>query len=714
MFRTLLQNKKKVIGILLPLIVLAMVIGPFPLGVKEASAHCIPALAFIPGVSSIAGSFRILDCAKPLVYLVFTFFSWVLWAAGAMLNFVIYVTIVQFSTIIKEVAAIKTAWIIIRDLVNMAFIFVLIYIGIRTIIAAGNFQTKKLIINLVLAALFINFSLFITQTIIDASNIVSINFYRSIAPGTDADVVNWTDGGLSHEIVQSLKLASIPRAGQAGATLTSGTFDNLGNSQVQITSMIASSVFIMITAVIFFAATFMFVRRFIVLIFLMVFSPLGFIGFVLPSVSGKKFWDKLIEEATYAPIFFIIMWIAIKIIRSGGVNAITKADQSADLVAAFGGNMANFGALTLNFIIVIGFLIAAIHQAKKQGGVTSDAMTKLGGKVVFGTTGFLGRQSFGRIANRVAESDLGKRMQTGGVFSRAAIAPIVGTAKSGFDFRNTVAGKTLGKYVGDQGQGNKGGFKDYYDKESKRQSDHIEELSRDRVEEDKIDAEKQNIRVLQMRLAEEEASGASAAVKAKTRLEITEKQSSVGRMQKNYDRKKTERQSIAAAQLRAKWAKWHSKSKGLIGVTALKAAEDTAAKYKPTTDDVFEAKVDSNIQNVKQTDPTGKTIATDVALAEDAIKTKLKNTKEKSAFIIKGFKEPKTNTHEGAVVEKLVTEHLSVGVISALRNNNELTDEQEKFIGHLLWEIDAGRVASPNKDAIQKYLKGEAGAQWPI
>src|SRR3989344_8413098 len=100
---------------------------------------------------------------------------------GVILNFVVQWTVVEMAQHLKEIGTIDTAWKTIRDVANIGFIFFLLYAAIKTILGMGD-NTQKLIVNIVVVAILINFSLFFTKVVIDASNILAVTFYDAIAP----------------------------------------------------------------------------------------------------------------------------------------------------------------------------------------------------------------------------------------------------------------------------------------------------------------------------------------------------------------------------------------------------------------------------------------------------------------------------------------------------------------------------------------------------
>lgn len=74
---------------------------------------------------------------------------------------------------------INTAWVIVRDISNIFFILILLYVAMETILGIGH-GTKKVIANVVIMALLINFSMFFTKVVIDSSNVLALVFYNKM------------------------------------------------------------------------------------------------------------------------------------------------------------------------------------------------------------------------------------------------------------------------------------------------------------------------------------------------------------------------------------------------------------------------------------------------------------------------------------------------------------------------------------------------------
>ena len=188
--------------------------------------------------------------------------SAITYISGSVLNYVIKYTIVDMSTHVGE-AKISDAWGIIRDVANMGFIFVLLYAAIMTIIGQGQ-DNRKLIVNVIVAAVLINFSLFFTKLVIDAANMLALLFYGAMVPAEalvkGGDFIN---AGLANSIMEPLRIQSIWKA--AG---------EINGSQLLVIGVLGSVV-ALITAFVFFAIAIMLVIRFVALLFVMVLSPRG-------------------------------------------------------------------------------------------------------------------------------------------------------------------------------------------------------------------------------------------------------------------------------------------------------------------------------------------------------------------------------------------------------------------------------------------------------
>jgi hypothetical protein len=411
--------------------------------------------SFLPGLPTVN---EIINNAITVIgYLIMQFTSLFLGLGGIFLNFVLKYTVVDFAAHINggvidgvnvvKMSGINIAWKVMRDLMNIAFIFILIYEALKLIIGLGNLaQIKKFIAMVVLASLLINFSLFFTKVIIDASNIVTIGFYNSIIAGS---------GGLSNSITSSLGLISTYEK-----SAIENIQQNAGNeaANIFIISMGASLLFI-ITAFVFFAIAIMFLVRYLVLILLLMSSPIGFMGLALPFMKpyANQWWDSLKGQCLWAPVYMIMTWVILTLIRSPGFTSNNTGDQT-NIAKVFVGNGSSIG-LIVNFGVIIGLIIASLVISKgiaKKGsnqiGTATKWATAAAGGAIMGGAAATMRNTVGRAGNAATSSEWlkDKASQSGatGWAARTALRTGDVAAKSSLDVRATKSFGSLAKSTG--------------------------------------------------------------------------------------------------------------------------------------------------------------------------------------------------------------------------------------------------------------------------
>jgi hypothetical protein len=107
-----------------------------------------------------------------------------------MLDLSIQLTVIEMGTLLgpgSELGKnVQALWKTVRDIINILFIFGFIYIGIKTILDSQKSETRRTLGMLIVAALIINFSLYITEVVIDFSNIAATQVYQQI-------VIKWSN-----------------------------------------------------------------------------------------------------------------------------------------------------------------------------------------------------------------------------------------------------------------------------------------------------------------------------------------------------------------------------------------------------------------------------------------------------------------------------------------------------------------------------------------
>ena len=328
--------------------------------------------------------------------------AFILWASAGILEFSISYSL--DTAWFKDMTAIKEGWKLIRDLVNMGFIFILLYIAISTILQSSSYNIRSMLVKLIIAAVLINFSLFLTQVVMDAGNIVAGNFWDA--------VTNNRTTSLSKQFINLSKLE-----GTYGITAGSSQKIDLLTGKPVATQLTGSAllinqtlrlILICIAIYVFFSAAFLFIGRIIGFIFLMLFSPIGFIGAVFPGASGKaaEWRNMLFHQTLVAPVFLIFIYLVMKIMAMLNIPTDTPTGDTIPIGFYF------------NYIIIMGLLLMALKITKSLSGEMGAMVEKFGKKalaiaggatlaVATGGAAVAGRAVIGRAAAGVAASETG-------------------------------------------------------------------------------------------------------------------------------------------------------------------------------------------------------------------------------------------------------------------------------------------------------------------
>ncbi len=360
---------------------------------------------------------HIIPCINETMAWVGVFITWVgglaLGLAVYIFDFSINLSVLQFHSFVNGLPAINIAWGIIRDFTNLSFIFILMYTAIATILDMGSVNAKKTIASIVVAALLVNFSIIFPKVIIDVSNLVALQFYRATGPAVvDEAGKATTRREIAEPLIRTLNLQ---------ANLNNlGTDPNAPDIGQSFGTIFISSVgmFIMLLglAVAFFAGAVLFMIRAVIFLVLIPLSPLVVAAWVVPSSTikdyAKKWTAQLFGQAFVAPTFMFMIFFAIKIVtakNTAGQPILKTLTASSDPHKEY--------LTAITFFFVIAMVNMASVAAAKSGNIGSKYISKAAsmgkdwttgmlGNATKTTGGYLGRQSFGRAARALRDSNL--------------------------------------------------------------------------------------------------------------------------------------------------------------------------------------------------------------------------------------------------------------------------------------------------------------------
>lgn len=407
---------------------------------------------------------------KPIVMFILTFSGWILGLAGVFFNWVIIKTVFQFGTYFGTSEGMLTAWGVLRDISNIGLLFGFIFMGVLLILNVdggghghgGGMSAKKAIPRLIIFAVLLNFSLFASQAVIDVSNAFSAQF--ATLAGASCDSIEnsgeCANVGISGQIMQMAGIGSI---------WSDGIMKGVGTDSIVLLGL---SLFVIITAMVLIAAGIMLVIRVVILSLLMVTSPIGFAGMVIPGLQGiaNRWWHMLISQSFFAPVMLLLIFISLKLAESLNPDGDPIVKAFTGESSGVAGNM----QVLVVFAVVIGFMIASLAAAAKMGALGASMATSRASALTLGSVGFVGRRTLGRastsVAGRIRRSPLG---ETGFGKQLAGVADYGSTAS--YSLRN-VSGKALGAagVKVDLGKANKAAGHGYHGIEEKAVKERVE------------------------------------------------------------------------------------------------------------------------------------------------------------------------------------------------------------------------------------------------
>ena len=323
-------------------------------------------------------------------------------------------------------SGIQIGWRVMRDLMNLAFIGGLIYAAFSMILGLLTFNDRpgKLIIKILIAALLVNFSYFFAGAVIDASNFTAnIIYTQTLATDEISSEVKGIEslyGPLTINFMNAVGLTSIYKF--------SDTKLEGDNDIMMLLYGLLGSLLFLTTAASFFYVGGLFMKRFVIIIYLLITSPLGVVGFTgIPVIKewGTQWWKTLSAQAIFPPVFFILIAISYKMIDAVKVtfvksNILSDNPSFTTLINPEGvANAGDIGAtfegaigLIIFFIIAIGLIIIAASTADKiareipstppTGQNIADMFTKIR---VVGLKGAIGGATWAAKDHRIPLTD---------------------------------------------------------------------------------------------------------------------------------------------------------------------------------------------------------------------------------------------------------------------------------------------------------------------
>ena len=289
------------------------------------------------------------------------------------------------SDLFTKTTFISSAWAVVRDLSNIFFILILLYVAIEIILDMAH-DAQKTIARVVIIALLINFSMFFTQIIIDTSNVLALVFYNKLKVTTKSGqeinyqpiTKNGTDKDVAGALYNSFDATKLIKPeffgesasidvnlpGQPPAKTAPGPGVYLG-------IIIVASAIMLFASYCFAVSGFFFISRLIELFILIIFSPFAFMSFTIPFLSNIEYlgWDawfkRLLKVSFMAPIFMFFLYLIFLLIKSDLFGSMLSTDTTF-IQKTF--------SIVIPAIMILFMLLKAVSFAKAGSGAIGEAV----------------------------------------------------------------------------------------------------------------------------------------------------------------------------------------------------------------------------------------------------------------------------------------------------------------------------------------------------
>ena len=319
-----------------------------------------------------------------LLYLLMVLMNkFVVWGAGL----VQYVIQFMQNVSLTHASVVLVGWGVTRGLVNLFFALILLIMSFATVLQIESFGMKRMLKNLVIAALLINFSLVFAGIILDFTQVLT-NYFISAASGTNG-------ANLSQNLMNGLKINLIYKVSPDDSVITQAKDAASGATIATITGLTMGILLFLGAAVSFIAFAFFLVVRIVWIWILLIGAPLAWLSFAagsLPEIGGlwNEWWKKFLKWAFFAPAYSFFIYLALVIAQNGLGDKVNKIAVNPDLPKAFPSAFFDTPAIFLQYLVIIMIMLYGLEFAKKSSVAGAGFFYGLAQKAGKGAVGLAG------------------------------------------------------------------------------------------------------------------------------------------------------------------------------------------------------------------------------------------------------------------------------------------------------------------------------------
>jgi hypothetical protein len=343
--------------------------------------------------------------------------------AGVFINLEAWLIeiILQLNAQVLQSQFVQAGYQISLAVANLIFVGGIITIAIATILRWESYSMKKILWQLILMAVLVNFGLSIAGTIINISHDFSMFFLENIKPSGGANESHFDAfataiagaftpqrffiTNISKEGVTPTPEGSKNVAGQMTTkdqeSLASMFGGSLAGLLTPIVSIFFTIAFLTAIIVVLGALGFMLLIRYIWISFLLILLPLAWALWIFPNTKKHwtNWWNKFLQWTFFAPITLFFLYLCLLTLAatpgggSGGytiqgINLKFQTGQGGVLggLEAFGGSfLMNLLAPILNAIVMIACVVGSLKVGQAfsiDGAQTAEKVARASTKAV--------------------------------------------------------------------------------------------------------------------------------------------------------------------------------------------------------------------------------------------------------------------------------------------------------------------------------------------
>lgn len=333
----------------------------------------------------------------------FLYIFWIFifgWIANLAMRLLIFTA--QFDGF-TNVSTVISTWMIVRDIANTFFIFILLLIAFGTILKIETYHWSKMLPKMIIAAVLINFSRTIAGIFVDASQIIMHTFVNAFKDVGSASLT---------KLFQLGDLAAIGPGGTQGSTTS--VDESKFNDLQYVLAMFAAGLMISLLAIVSLIFATLFLLRIVMIMFLTILSPFAWICSVLPVTQkySQQWWSTFGRYVALGPLLAFFVWLALYIGSGQGGGVIEGLSANIGTSPASGAvGKALDPSVVANFILAIIMLYAGLKFAAEMSNEFAKITGAVGniGKIAAGVTLAMGMFKLATKAPKGLAMWVGKR-----------------------------------------------------------------------------------------------------------------------------------------------------------------------------------------------------------------------------------------------------------------------------------------------------------------